>query len=59
MTYVKSFPKRSDKSVYPQWEEISLTYGSDKGIVFPDANANIFDSFVRFFVANDNVYAGN
>ncbi len=25
MVYTKAFPKRSDKSVYPQWEEVSLT----------------------------------
>ena len=24
MVFTKSFPKKSDKSVYPQWEEISL-----------------------------------
>lgn len=25
MAYTKAFPKRSDTSVYPQWEEITLT----------------------------------
>lgn len=25
MTFTKAFPKKSDKSVYPQWEEVSLT----------------------------------
>ena len=25
MAYTKAFPKRSDKSVYPQWEDVTLT----------------------------------
>lgn len=25
MAYSKAFPKRSDKSVYPQWEDVILT----------------------------------
>ncbi len=25
MAFTKSFPKRSDKSVYPQWEEVTLS----------------------------------
>ncbi|MBW2983086.1 hypothetical protein KY327_02175 [Candidatus Woesearchaeota archaeon] len=25
MPFTKAFPKRSDKSVYPQWEDVSLT----------------------------------
>ena len=25
MAFTKAFPKRSDKSIYPQWEDVSLT----------------------------------
>lgn len=25
MTYSKAFPKRSDKSIYPQWEDVTLS----------------------------------
>lgn len=30
MSFKKSFPKKSDKSVYPTWEEIELTREEEK-----------------------------
>ena len=30
MAFYKSFPKRSDKSVYPQWEDVTLTPEEEK-----------------------------
>ncbi len=32
MAYSKSFPKKSDKSVYPQWEEVLLTPAEEEGV---------------------------
>ena len=31
MAFTKAFPKTSDKSVYPKWEEISLTEEEERG----------------------------
>ena len=30
MAFTKAFPKKSDKSVYPQWEEVTLTKEEEK-----------------------------
>lgn len=32
MAFTKSFPKRSDKSVYPQWEDVELTEKEEKEV---------------------------
>lgn len=32
MAFTKSFPKTTDKSVYPKWEEISLSDSQEKEI---------------------------
>ena len=32
MVYSKAFPKRSDKSVYPKWEEVELSDEEEKQI---------------------------
>ncbi|MBD3209242.1 hypothetical protein GF367_02380 [Candidatus Woesearchaeota archaeon] len=32
MAFYKSFPKRSDKSVYPQWEDITLTEEEERAV---------------------------
>ena len=32
MVFTKSFPRKSDKSVYPQWEEVSLSEEEERAI---------------------------
>ena len=41
MTFTKSFPKKSNKSVYPNWEEIVLTEEEEKLIMQKARNENI------------------
>jgi hypothetical protein len=32
MAFTKSFPRTSEKSVYPKWEEVSLSDGEEKKV---------------------------
>lgn len=41
MAFTKSFPKRSDKSVYPRWEDITLSDEEEKNIEEKASKENI------------------
>ena len=41
MAFSKSFPKRSDKSVYPKWEDVFLSEDEERGVESEARHENI------------------